>query len=161
MKIRLATKNDLNKMRDVFDYGRAVQVASGNPNQWAPGYPTKELMLEDIAKDAAYLCLDDQDEILAVFSMFTEADPTYEEIEGAWLNDEPYTTIHRIASSGQKRGVGQYCIEWVQNRSENVRIDTHKNNQQMKHLLLKLGFEHCGQIYLLNGDSREAYHYEK
>lgn len=161
MKIRLATKKDLDKMREIFNRGRKVQLESGNPTQWAKGYPSDELILEDIAKDAAYLCLNDQEEIVAVFSVFTDPDPTYHKIDGEWLNDKPYATIHRIATNGKERGVGQHCIEWVQSRHKNVRIDTHDNNQQMKHIIKKLGFKYCGLIYLENGDSRNAYHYSR
>lgn len=112
-------------------------------------------------KGAAHVCESDQGEIMAVLSVFTEPDPTYYEIEGQWLNDEPYTTIHRIATSGVVKGVGQYCLQWVQERSENVRIDTHKDNAPMKYVLEKLGFAYCGVIYLDNGDPRDAYHYTK
>lgn len=148
-------------MRAIFDYGREVQLASGNLTQWAAGYPSEALMLEDIAVGAAHVCENDQGEMLAVLSIFTESDPTYVEIEGAWLNDEPYATIHRIATSGQERGIGQFCIEWVQERFENVRIDTHEDNEQMKHIVKKLGFEYCGVIYLADGDPRNAYHFVK
>lgn len=161
MNIRLARKEDLVEMRKVFNYGRKVQLASGNPTQWGEGYPSAELILEDIAQEAAHVCLNNKGEIVAVFSVFTDLDPTYHQIEGEWLNDEPYATIHRIAANGKERGVGQHCIKWVQNQYANVRIDTHDNNQQMKHIIKKLGFEYCGIIYLENGDSRNAYHYSK
>lgn len=161
MEIRLATKKDLDKMRGIFNYGRKAQLESGNPTQWRPGYPADDLILADIAQDAAHVCLNEQEEIVAVFSVFTEPDATYHKIDGAWLNDEPYATIHRIASNGQERGVGQCCIEWVQSKYANVRIDTHDNNQQMKHILKKLDFKYCGIIYLENGDARNAYHYSR
>lgn len=159
MKIRLATKEDLKKMREIFEYGRKLQVQTGNPTQWAEGYPSKSLILEDIQKKAAYLCLNEEGKLLGVFSLFTDPDPTYHKIVGEWLNDKPYATIHRIATNGKERGVGQYCIKWVQNQYENVRIDTHEKNKQMKHILRKLDFNYCGLIYLENGDSRNAYHY--
>lgn len=161
MKIRLATKDDLQEMKNIFDYGRQIQLESGNPTQWAQGYPKVELILDDIEKEAAHLCIDENNEIVALFSVFIDPDPTYQEIEGAWLNNEAYATIHRIASSGKVPGVGQYCIEWVQNIYNNVRIDTHEENQQMKHILEKLNFQYCGIIYLENGEARNAYHYEK
>ena len=161
MKIRKATIEDLPKMREIFNYGRELQIQTGNPNQWEEGYPSKNLMMEDMEKGAAHVCESDQGEIMAVLSVFTEPDPTYYEIEGEWLNDEPYTTIHRIATSGVVKGVGQYCLQWVQERSENVRIDTHKDNAPMKYVLEKLGFAYCGVIYLDNGDPRDAYHYAK
>lgn len=161
MKIRLATKDDLQEMKNIFDYGRQIQLESGNPTQWAKGYPKVELILDDIEKEAAHLCIDENNEIVALFSVFIDPDPTYQEIEGAWLNNEAYATIHRIASSGKVPGVGQHCIEWVQNIYDNVRIDTHEENQQMKHILEKLNFQYCGIIYLENGEARNAYHYEK
>lgn len=159
MKIRLAKRKDLPQMRKIFEYGRKIQLKSGNLDQWEEGYPSEALILEDIQKEAAYLSLDESGEILAIFSLFTEADPTYSKIEGSWLNNESYATIHRIASSGKMSGAGQDCIKWVIKQYNNVRIDTHHRNQQMKHLLGKLGFDYCGIIYLENGEEREAYQY--
>lgn len=161
MQIRQATVDDMAKMREIFDYGRAVQLKTGNPNQWEAGYPAKELMMEDIETGAAHVCENDEGEIIGVLSIFTEPDPTYFDIKGAWLNDDPYTTIHRIATSGAEKGVGQYCLKWVQDRNDNVRIDTHKDNGPMKYVLEKLGFAYCGVIYLEDGDARDAYHYAK
>ena len=161
MQIRKATKEDIPKMREIFDYGREVQLKTGNVNQWAKGYPADELILEDIQREAAHVCLDDEGDMIGVLSVFTDPDPTYKEIEGEWLNDAPYATIHRIASSGKVKGVGQKCIQWVQENFDNVRIDTHDENEPMKYILDKLGFEYCGVIYLENGDPRNAYHYVK
>jgi RimJ/RimL family protein N-acetyltransferase len=39
----------------------------------------------------------------------------------------------------------------------NIRIDTHRDNQIMQHVILKQGFTYCGIIYLLSGDERLAY----
>lgn len=161
MQIRLATENDMPKMRDIFDYGREVQLKTGNLNQWALGYPEKELMVADIEEKAAHVCLNDQGEMVAVLSIFTAPDPTYYEIDGTWLNDEPYATVHRIATNGLEKGVGQYCLKWVQEKFDNVRIDTHKDNVPMKHVLTKLGFDYCGVIYLADCDARDAYHYAR
>lgn len=161
MEIRLATEKDKEKMREIFAIGREIQLATGNLQQWAEGYPSDDLMREDIELGAAHVCLDDAGEMVGVFSLFTEPDPTYAEIEGAWLNDAPYATIHRIATSGKVKGVGQYCLKWVQDRFDNVRIDTHDDNEPMKYLMGKLDFEYCGVIYLANGNPRNAYQYVK
>lgn len=159
MKIRKATKEDIPAMREIFNYGREVQLKTGNLNQWEAGYPAEEVILEDIRQKAAHVCVDDKGNIIGVLSVFTDPDPTYKNIDGAWLNDKPYATIHRIATNGQVKGTGQYCIEWVQNQYDNVRIDTHENNEQMKYIVKKLGFEYCGVIYLTNGDARNAYQF--
>lgn len=160
MKIIKATEEDIPKMRGILDHGREIQLEAG-VNQWAEGYPSKELMREDIEREAAYLCLDADNEPVGAASVFTEPDPTYFEIEGEWLNDAPYATIHRIATNGKIKGVGQFMIQWVQERHENVRIDTHKDNAAMKYVLEKLGFEYTGVIYIDNGEARDAYHYVK
>lgn len=159
MKIRLATPEDIPALQELFEIAREFQIATGNPTQWAEGYPSKELMLEDINKEAAYVGVNDEQEIVGALSVFTEPDPTYFEIEGEWLNDDHYTTIHRIATNGKEKGVGQYLINWVQENYNNVRIDTHIANEPMKHVVKKLGFEYTGVIYVENGDARNAYQF--
>lgn len=158
MEIRLATEKDIPVMREVYNYGRDIQLKAG-VIQWEKGYPSQELIVEDIEREAAYVCLNGEGDIVAVASVFIEPDPTYFEIEGAWLNDEPYATIHRIATNGQEKGVGQYILRWVQENHKNVRIDTHADNASMKYILSKLGFEYTGVIYIENGEARDAYHY--
>ena len=160
MKIRLAAAEDIPKMREVFDIARAFQLENGII-QWAEGYPSEELILEDIALDAAYLAFNKENELIGVLSVFTEPDPTYFEIDGEWLNDASYTTVHRIASNGKEKSVGQNLLKWVQERYSNIRIDTHKDNQPMKHVLNKLDFQYTGVITLENGEFRDAYHYVK
>ena len=78
---------------------------------------------------------------------------------GAWLDDEaPYGVIHRLASTPQSHGVGKACIDWCFERIPNLRIDTHRDNRIMQHLMQKMGFSYCGIIYLANGDERLAFH---
>ena len=88
-------------------------------------------------------------------------DETYNYIEGKWLNDEPYGVIHRIASSGIKKGMFSEVFEYVTKFSANILIDTHHDNLVMQKVLNKHGFMKCGVIYLKNGNPRLAYHYEK
>lgn len=160
MKIRLATPEDIPEMKKVFDIARVFQLDNGII-QWAEGYPSKELILEDIKLSAAYAAFNTEEELIGVLSVFTDPDPTYFEIDGEWLNDEPYATVHRIASNGKVKGVGQELLKWVQESHSNIRIDTHKDNQPMKHVLEKLDFQYTGVITLDNGEFRDAYHYIK
>jgi hypothetical protein len=39
-----------------------------------------------------------------------------------------------------------------------IRIDTHRDNCIMKHILTKYGFTMCGVIYLADGAPRDAYY---
>ena len=88
-------------------------------------------------------------------------DDTYNYIEGAWLNNEEYGVIHRIASSGIKKGVFTEVYNFVTNKINNIRIDTHQDNIVMQNVLGKHGFIKCGTIYLKNGSPRLAFHFVK
>jgi ribosomal protein S18 acetylase RimI-like enzyme len=92
-------------------------------------------------------------------------DPTYGYIDGAWMNDEPYGVIHRIASDGERRGIFKNVLEFCKEKMavrniKNLRIDTHADNKPMQHLVEKYDFNRCGIIYLGNGSPRIAYQLE-
>lgn len=42
-------------------------------------------------------------------------------------------------------------------QSDNIRVDTHKDNLVMQHILKKRGFRRCGIIYVKDGTERIAY----
>ena len=88
-------------------------------------------------------------------------EPTYRIIEdGAWPEDLPYATIHRMASAGQVRGIGQFCIDWCLRQGLPVRADTHADNVYMQRALEKSGFVRCGRIYTEDGSPRWAYYHK-
>ena len=161
MRIRNATTGDLPEIRRIYDAAKAYMDTSGNPNQWAVGHPPEEFLRQDIELSRLYVCEDDG-KLCGVFMLSWEADPTYHYIDGAWLNEEPYGVIHRIASDGTKKGIFEFvlkfCTEKVAEQSiVNLRIDTHGDNKTMQHLVEKFGFLRCGIIYLENGSPRIAY----
>ena len=89
-------------------------------------------------------------------------DPTYSYIEGSWQNEDPYYVIHRIAVPSPGNNLASRMFDWAfENISSQgvscIRIDTHRDNCIMKHVLTKYGFRECGVIYLANGDPRDAY----
>ena len=57
--------------------------------------------------------------------------------------------------------IASCCFEWTFRRTDTIRIDTHRDNVIMHHLLSKHGFHRCGVILLANGDPRDAYHKRK
>ncbi len=75
---------------------------------------------------------------------------TYAKIDGAWLDNDAYVTIHRIAASGLVRHAARDCIRWALKHYGNVRADTHPNNKAMQHVLESSGFARCGLIQLLD-----------
>ena len=154
--IRHTTLEDKTEVLRVYACAREIMRNSGNPNQWGVDKPEWELVENDILNGNSYVMEDDSG-IFAVFSFIPGEDETYGYIEGQWLNDEPYGTIHRIASDGSHRGIMRKAIDFCGQKTENIRIDTHEDNKLMQHQLNKLGFTYCGTIYLLNGDPRRAY----
>ncbi len=161
MIIRKAESNDFDRCLDIYESAREFMRQNGNPNQWGTEYPYDHLIKEDIELGRLYVA--DQDgSVEGVFLMESGPDETYMEIEGQWLNDEPYYVIHRIASSGRVKGVVKAAVEFALQNTNNVRIDTHEKNQTMQKALIKIGFKYCGTIYVFapwEGRSpRMAYH---
>ena len=161
MEIRNATIGDLPEIRKIYDAAKAYMNASGNPNQWSVGYPPEKYLRQDIELSRLYVCEEDE-KLCGVFMLSLEADPTYGYIEGAWLNEEPYGVIHRIASDGTAKGIFKTVLEFCKAKMAdqnigNLRIDTHGDNKTMQHLVKKNGFKRCGIIYLENGSPRIAY----
>ena len=159
MKIKKAIPADHDRILEIYRIAQDYMIQSGNPDQWGHFYPQPELIKEDISEGACHI-LYDEEGVHAVFSMFTDSEPTYSYIEdGEWLNDEPYITIHRVASDGSRHGVIKCVTDYAKSLSENIRIDTHAQNATMQRQLEKNGFKRCGIIYLESGAQRIAYHW--
>ena len=155
MEIRPTELKDLPLVMEIYDYARAFMRANGNATQWIDGYPSESFIRQEIEDGHSYVCTDEQGEILGTFCFILGEDPTYLNIyEGAWLNDEPYGVIHRMAASGKRKGVSEACLNWCFEHFENIRVDTHRDNKVMQHILTKYGFQRCGIIYVKNGTER-------
>ena len=156
--IRKATNEDLPELMEVFGKAREIMRASGNLNQWNDGYPSEEIVRKDIEKGVSYVLCEDDSKIIATMAFIPGPDPTYAKIyDGEWLDDSPYHVIHRIAAAEPGHNAASKLLTWAFTQTECIRIDTHKDNIIMQHIIDKQGFTHCGMIYLANGDPREAY----
>ena len=103
-----------------------------------------------------------EDVVQGVFALMDGPDVTYAYIEdGAWLNDEPYVVIHRIASAEDAHGIMKCATDFCKSIAANVRIDTHHNNTIMQRQIEKNGFTKCGVIYVEDGSARIAYHWTR
>ena len=157
-----ATVEQLPALLDLAEQARGIMRSTGNTGQWVNGYPSREVFLKDIEQRCSMIVTDDAGNIVATFAFLPSPEPTYEYIDGQWLDDtRPYYVIHRIASTPGSHGVLQAIIDYAFTVTDNVRIDTHRDNVIMRHLLPQLGFTHCGTIYLANGDARLAYQQSK
>ena len=162
MKIRKTRPEDLDRLMEIYAGARKFMKENGNPKQWGiTNWPPEALIREDIRKGNSYVCVNDSDRIIGTFYFVEGPDiePTYKNIEnGKWLDNSPYGVIHRIAADGSEKGIGAYCINWAFDQCRHLRIDTHGDNKVMQNLLRKLGFVHCGTIYVTeDNDPRMAF----
>ncbi|MBR2793031.1 MAG: GNAT family N-acetyltransferase [Solobacterium sp.] len=152
MKIRHSREEDLERIMEIYRHARQFMKEHGNPRQWGPtNWPPEDLIRKDIRKGHSYVCLNEEGKIIGTFFYICGKDiePTYMEItDGEWMEDSPYGVVHRIAADGSEKGTGSFCISWAYEQCGHLRIDTHTDNIVMQNLLTKLGFTHCGTIYV-------------
>lgn len=160
MTIRNAKKSDLTRIMEIYARAQVFMRENGNPTQWSNVYPTREMVEADIEKQISYVCVDEDGLAQGVFVFIIGKDPTYAVIRsGAWKSEREYGTIHRIASSGERHGVLDAAVDFCLTKIDNLRIDTHRNNLVMQHLVTRRGFSYCGIIYAEDGTERFAYQY--
>lgn len=157
LHVRPALPADLPALMPLFDAARAFMRAAGNMVQWVGGYPSAELMADEITAGHCFAITTESGRVCATFCLIAGDDPTYAHIEGAWLHPGPYCTIHRLASDGSARGVFAATMAYARSLGLVVRADTHESNANMQRLLLEAGFEYCGIIYVADGTPRLAY----
>ena len=175
MHIRQATYCDIDRLMVIFDNAKAIMRNSGNMEQWNGCYPSVEVVRSDIDAGNCFVLCDskvtgsdqhEDGEIIGTMALIPGPDSTYGYIEGQWDNDEPYYVIHRIATYAPGRNTAVKMLDWAfshieGNRCRTIRIDTHKDNCIMKHILTGYGFNMCGVIYLTDGAARDAYQLTK
>ena len=151
MKIRKTREEDLARLLEIYEGARAFMAEHGNPRQWGPTHwPPEELLVRDIAAGDSYVCEEDGRIVGTFYYVFgPDIEPTYAEIEeGAWIDPSPYGVVHRIATDHTVPGTGSFCVNWAYEQCRHLRIDTHADNTVMQGMLAKLGFVHCGTIYV-------------
>lgn len=155
--IRKATKDDFKKIEDIYAAARRFMAENGNPTQWKNNYPPAETIKADIENGDLYVVSDEND-IHGVFAFIIGDDPTYREIDGSWLSEEKYGTIHRIAGDGKMKGIFSSAMSFCEEKIKHLRIDTHPDNKVMQKAIEKHGFEKRGIIiYKPDGSPRFAY----
>lgn len=156
MIVRKTAVRDLPRVMEIFGIAREFMRRSGNPTQWRNNHPPEKLIRSDIEKGISYV-VTENDRVIGTFVFVIGEEPTYTEIDGGWLNDELYGTIHRIASDGTMKGVAGECLKFCKNINPNIRIDTHKDNKVMLSWIERSGFEKCGIIHVADGSPRIAF----
>lgn len=134
----------------------------GNLSQWSDGYPSEEVIAYDIDRSNHYIGFDEAERVAVVFTFIIGEDPTYAIIEdGEWPDNNPYGTIHRMASTGIHKGMLSRCVDFCLEKCGTIRIDTHSDNLPMLKSINSLGFHRCGIIRVADGSPRIAFQKKK
>lgn len=164
MAVRPAGAEDADSILSVLDAARGIMRASGNMQQWAGGYPSREVILSDIRSGFGYVVVQTcaragGERIVGYFAFIPSPEPTYEQIfDGSWPEGtDSYHVVHRIGSVPEAHGVFRTVMDWCFLHERTIRIDTHRDNSIMRHCLSAYGFSCCGIIYLTDGSPRLAF----
>jgi len=159
-EVRHAVTTDMPRIEEIYADARRFMAEHGNPSQWGTTYPLREWLEIDIQENALYVITDSKG-IHGVFFFEIGDDPTYAEIyDGAWMDNSPYGTIHRIAGDGSG-GTLAAAVAFCRQCISHLRIDTHADNYVMQKAIVKQGFQKCGTIYVEDGTPRIAYEWVK
>ncbi len=161
MVIERATLSDVEDIWKIILYAKESRRLQGS-EQWQNGYPFRETIIQDIEKSWGYVVRIDG-KVEAYVAVITEGEPAYEAIEGQWLKDGDYWTVHRMAVSEAAKGkrLGQWMLQAVgdkaaENKVFSIRIDTNFDNLAMLKILENLEYTYCGEVQY-NGSPRKAF----
>ena len=156
MTYRLATAEDLDRLVAMSDQAKESFKAK-NIDQWQKGEPNRQVLEDSIIRSQIHV-LEDMGQVIGMITIVPGPEASYASIDGAWLNQEPYTAFHRVCVEETMKGRGlaarlfseseQYALE---TGIRNIRIDTHPDNTSMQRALDKSGYICCGTLVLTEG----------
>ncbi len=164
MQIREATYSDMEAVLRLYEQAREYFRSADIP-QWLDGRPDYDDVFGDIDDGICYVATENG-YILAAFicDFFDERRASL--LGGAWLNDDEFAGLHKVAVSPEckGRGIGGEIVKFASNRCRengvyNLRCDTHPKNAPMRRMLEKNGFVACGKFFD-SGEERVAYQLE-
>lgn len=163
MIFRPATPEDLPAILVILE-AAIRRLSEAGVDQWQHGYPNRTRIEADLEEGIGYV-VEEEDRVVAYGAVIFTGEPSYREIEGAWLTEvEDYVVVHRmcVADEVVGRGYGRRFMQAVEQlsrgRVQSFRVDTHADNRVMQSLLPRLGFTRCGIIYF---ESRHLVAFEK
>jgi tRNA (guanine37-N1)-methyltransferase len=137
--------------------------------QWQDNFPNEAVFTQDIQAGNCWL-FTHEEEPAGCVSLYLTPEKDYEAIQGQWLTQGPYGTIHRLTVGERYRGRGlagemlTFMEDLLQGMGyPSVRVDTHRDNEPMRGLLKKHGYTRCGVIYLTDTVEQDTHRvvYEK
>jgi len=161
MILRKADRSEVSAIWSILQQAIAQRKRDGS-DQWQQGYPNEQTVHDDMEAGYAYVLVDN-DSVIAYAAILFDNEPAYETIEGRWLTDGSYATVHRVATSDQVKGKGvatrlftmieELCLGQHIN---SIKVDTNFDNGPMLRILDKLNYTYCGEVFF-QGAPRKAY----
>lgn len=156
-KLRLSREEDLPRMIEIMREAKAYMRAC-NVDQWQSGYPDEAIFRADIENGCGYV-LECDGEVGGFAAICFGGEPDYLGIfDGAWVGQEPYACVHRVAVAGKLRGTGAARFIFaeaekiaLENGVRVMRVDTHEDNLTMQGMLARCGYEKRGKIMISAG----------
>ncbi len=156
MYFRKTTNKDLLSVLSIYKKAISYMREHKNTEQWNDFEALRNNVISDILKGISHVLID-EDEIKSVFTLMDGEEPSYSSIDGKWIDESPYLTIHRLAVAEHEKGYASLCFAYGMLQGNHIRIDTHGMNHPMRRLIQKMGFMECGVITLSDGTKRIAY----
>lgn len=149
MEFKKATIKDTSEILNIVKIAMNHMKEENNP-QWVDEDAIMNSIINYINNNQYYLAIKNN-EIVGIFALILTKDETYDVIDGKWLNNEKYITIHKIAVKYHKQHIASdilnFIIDLAKEKSiNNIRIDTSSLNKSMTTFLEKNNFKYCGVI---------------
>ena len=153
MNFREAKKEDIESILEVISHAKEY-MKRNNSTQLNENYPNKETIINDIEKNIGYVLIV-ENLIRGYIVVDFSDDEIYKNIKGKWKTFGNYASIHRCAIHKELRGQGygselfKFAEKLALSKNiRSVRIDTAPENETMKHLFNKNGYEYCGIVFI-------------
>ncbi len=125
-------------------------------DQWQYIDPSLETFKKDILAHEFFV-YEKYHKIIGMIAIKSGVEPTYLNIyDGAWHEDNPYLTIHRLAVKRDLLGqqIAIELLSFAERRARElntpyIRIDTHEQNRYAIRLFTSFGYQLCGYIMLV------------
>lgn len=153
MNFREAKKEDIESILEVISHAKEY-MKKNNSTQWNENYPNKETIINDIENSIGYVLIV-ENLIRGYMVVDFSDDEVYKNIKGKWKTFGNYASIHRCAIHKELRGQGygselfKFAEKLALSKNiRSVRVDTAPENETMKHLFNKNGYEYCGTVFI-------------
>lgn len=158
MKVISTKEEHINEVLQLYK-DASINLKLQGVDQWQNNYPNELSLKNDMLHNESYVIIENN-KVIATCSISLKEEITYSNIEGTWLNNEPYIVFHRITSSHKYKGCTVNFIEYTKKQFphiHNIKIDTHIDNNVMQGWLNKHQFIFTGIITLSDKTKRNAY----